>query len=438
MSRDQTHTRLRLAPATLLVLVAATGCQAGSGGLFSRWRASRDDAFVSNSTREELADNRGFFARMLSPAGGVGPVGGKRPASTVIAGSDGWGPAREAADKAAEAELDAAEQLFRRGKLPEAEVAYAKIAKKYKETVYGERAQYFVAETQYQRNHLVKANDSFETLLTTYPSTRYMDKATARVYEIAKTWLAYSEGKANDKDNAKGEAPELHFWQSRFSGALPAIDVSGHAIAALDHVRARDATGPLADDAVLRIAEYYHDNKDYESAGEHYDQLVAENPKSPFVHKARLASIDSKMKAYLGPEYDGTGLEKANEAIKQTLITFPDRQAGTTDELMHTQDLIRDQRAERAFVHAKYYKEAGAIDSAEFYYAMIVKRWPESTWATKAKVQLASLAKAPRKAILPSKIMTAPGSDSGGPGGGMGGMQGMQAGANGINGGSGF
>ena len=41
---------------------------------------------------------------------------------------------------------------------------------------------------------------------------------------------------------------------------------------------------------------------------------------------------------------------------------------------------------------------------------MIAQRWPESPWAAKSKVQLAALAKAPRKAILPSRIMTLPGS----------------------------
>ncbi len=430
MSRATPQNRLRSVPAALAVLLATTGCQAQ--GPIARWRASQDGsgAALASKTRDDLVDDRGLMARWLDPHHATKSTFGQPPASTIMAGSDGWGPAQAAADKVAEAEFEVAEQLFRRGKLAEAEKEFARVAKKRKETPVGERAQYFLAETQFQRNRLVAAHDSYETLFAVYPGTRYLEKAVAREYTIAETWMANSEGKAPPGETLS--------WRSRFNGTLPLVDVSGHAIAALDHVRIHFPDGPLADDAVMRIADHHYLYKDYESAGEHYDQLIAEAPKSPFVQKARLASIDSKVKAYLGPEYDGAGLEQAKEAIKQTMITFPDRQASTSDKLYHTLDLIRDQRAERAFLVAKYYKEAGAVDSAEFYYAMIAQRWPESPWAAKSKVQLATLAKAPRKAVLPSKIMTTPGSSdpvSGGMGGGagMGGM-GMQAGANGFNG----
>jgi len=430
MSRAHLHTRLRPVAAALTVLLTATGCRAQ--GPIARWMASRDAPGTAAVGKDDVVEDRGLMARWLDPRHTTQSTLGKPPASTVMAGSDGWGPAQAASDKVAEAEFEVAEQLFRRGKLPEAEQEFAKVAKKRKETPVGERAQYFLAETQFQRNRLVAAHDSYETLFAVYPGTRYLEKAVAREYTIAETWLADAEGKP--------QPGEKLTWRSRFTGTLPLVDVSGHAIAALDHVRVHDPTGPLADDAVKRIADHHFADKDYESAGEHYDQLIAEAPKSPFVQQARLASIDSKVKAYLGPEYDGAGLEQAKEAIKQTMVTFPDRKAATSDKLYHTLDLIRDQRAERAFIVAKYYKEAGAVDSAEYYYAMIAQRWPESPWAAKSKVQLASLAKAPRKAILPSKIMTTPGSGdamSSGAATGAGGM-GMQAGANGFNGGSGY
>ena len=35
-------------------------------------------------------------------------------------------------------------------------------------------------------------------------------------------------------------------------------------------------------------------------------------------------TIDMRIKGYLGPDYDGNGLEKAREMIKQTMVTFPD------------------------------------------------------------------------------------------------------------------
>ena len=193
-------------------------------------------------------------------------------------------------------------------------------------------------------------------------------------------------------------------WYSRFTGQQPLIDTRGTGLKALEHVRHHDPTGPLADDAVLQIADYHMASGDYESAALYYDQLVNDHMKSPFLQKAQLAAIDARIKGYMGPEYDGAGLEKARELIKQTMSSFPDRQA-SYDNLYHTLDVINDQEAERTFKVGDYYKRTGKVTSAEFYFGKIPQRWPNSPWAVKAKTELAQLAKLPRKASMPSKIM---------------------------------
>jgi hypothetical protein len=125
--------------------------------------------------------------------------------------------------------------------------------------------------------------------------------------------------------------------------------------------------------------------------------------------RSQLASIDSKMKGYIGPEYDGEGLEQARETVKRTLTNFPERDAPTAEALYHTLGLISDQQAERAYTVAKYYLRIKKIPSAEYYFAMIPHRWPDSPWAGKAKEELALLAKMPRSETAPSKIMSLPG-----------------------------
>ena len=71
--------------------------------------------------------------------------------------------------------------------------------------------------------------------------------------------------------------------------------------------------------------------------------------------------------------------------------------------------------------------------SAEYQFGLVMAKWPKSKWAAEAKKEMARIAKAPRKASVPSKIMTAPGAPdpssmsgaaSGGGGGGGGGMGG--------------
>lgn len=410
-----------------LAACPSLGCQSLGTGTLAAWRAGLDSSLSKGPTPAEMGDDRGLMAKWLKPGRPV-PT---RPLDTdnLVLGSDGWKPLKSAGNPEAEAEFRSAETLFQQGDLGAAESAFGKLASRRKGTSSGEKGQFYLAETQFQRKKYVAAHESFEKLMADYPGTEFNDKLVAREFEIANIWLAQADPKAP----AELKLP----WYSPFTGEAPLIDPQGHAIRAMDHVRHHNPTGPLADDAVLKVADTYMANSDFESAALYYDQLISDHPKSPFLQRAQLAAIDARMKGYLGPEYDGSGLERARELVKQTMATFPDRPAGQ-ETLYHTLDLINDQDAERAYSIGQYYQRTGKVASAEFYYGKIVSRWPKSPWAGEAKSHLAELAKMPRAISEPSKIMTQPGSNDpilgGQQGGQMGGMgMGGMGGPGGMN-----
>ena len=190
---------------------------------------------------------------------------------------------------------------------------------------------------------------------------------------------------------------------------MPIIDTPGYALKALEHVRHNDPTGELADDAAIQIAEYYMKHHDYESAAIYYDQFITEYPKSPFLQKVQHAAIDARLKGYLGPEYDASGLEKARELVKKTLDDLSRTAGELRGALSHAR---RDQqrRSGKDLYHGELLQTRKKIASAEFYFGKIPQRWPGSPWAVKAKVELAQLAKMPRTPSKPSKIMIPPGS----------------------------
>jgi outer membrane protein assembly factor BamD (BamD/ComL family) len=416
---------LGLALAGLAAILPGAGCQTTGPGPLALWQMGHDDSLSPAPTETEVGkDDRNFMLRWLRPKT---PPPARVDGSGLVLGSDGWRPIQAKPNPQAEAEFHAAEALFQQGKFEAAEPLFKTLAKKRKGSVWGEKGQYYLAETQFQRGKLVTANDSFELLKKDYGGTEFNEKLIAREYAIAQAWLAQTDPKA---------PPEAKMaWTAHFDGKEPLVDVQGHAINTLNHVRHHNPSGPLADHAVMRIADEYMKNQDFETAAMYYDQLITDHPKSPFLQRAQLAAIDARMKGYVGPEYDGAGLEKARELVKQTMATFPDR-AVNNEKLYHTLDLINDQDAERTYVVGNYYRRAGYPESAEYYFAKIPQRWPKSPWASKAKTQLASLAKVPRKRHDPSKIMTQPGStDSmGGSQGGMGGMGGMGMGGMGMGG----
>jgi outer membrane protein assembly factor BamD (BamD/ComL family) len=393
---------------------------------------ANDDILAKPPTREELGDDRNALTRWLRPRSASSSA--EDPASPVVLGSDGWMPIKEGPpDPDAQAQFQAAEAQFREGKLPEAERAFARLAKRKRGSNWGEKAQFYLAETQFQRGRLVAAHDSYEKLFADYPATQFLEKAVEREYDIGVAWLASSDPRA-----AREKRPSLGGW---FKGRHPAVDVSGHALAVLEHVRHHDPTGPLADDAVVQIAAFHHTNQNFEDASMYYDQLITENPKSPFVPSAMQASIDAKLKDYMGPEYDGDGLERARNLAQQADSLYPERRASYSEEIDESLKTIDLEMAERAYRVGEHYVWTGQVGAAEYCFGEIPVRWPKSPYALRAKEQLARLAKMPRKEVKPSTIFTLPGAPDpssmspgaampgGGGGMGMGGMGGMSPGA---------
>lgn len=426
MERYRTPRRARpVVWLTLAALAVGGGCRSGGTSALSRWRMAYDESLAKSPTDEE-AGSRRLLSRWVTP--GAPRSKASEVGDGLVLGSNGWSPLKPPSDPKADAEFRAAETLFQQGKLGEAETAFKALARRKKETPWGEKAQFFLAECQYEQGRYVAANDSYELLIATYPGTQFLEKAVAREYSIADAWLSAVAEDAKAEDRAS--------FRKKWDGKLPAIDVAGHALAALEHVRHHDPTGPLADDAVVRIADHHYANQNYEDAALFYDQLISEHPKSPFLQKAQLASIDSKIKGYLGPDYDGAGLEQARDQVVQTMTLFPERQTqgGEKGSLEHTLDLINEQMAERAYHTGEHYLWTGKVASAEFCFGEIPVKWPKSPYAAQAKAQLAKIASMPRKETKASRIMALPGStdpltgssgvSSGNFGAGGGGMQG--------------
>ena len=405
--------------AAITLLVGSTAAAGGIADWFSAVRAPASDTSVSEGdirTNGRLMDR--WMTRNKTPF-----TTESMDSSQAFIGEKGWEKTRVAPDPISEKDFAAAKKFLDSKKFDKAEPLLAALAKREvkKGTPWGAKAQYFLAETQFQRKKYVAANESFQWLIKKYPGELdYRDKVIAREYEIAMIWLA-------DDDPKTKPLP----IQAHLDGRAPLLDSKGYAIKTLEHVRLHDPNGPLADHAALRTADHYHAAGDYEQAAVFYDQLLTEHAKSPLRERAQLSSIDAKIKGYIGPEYDGSGLDSARDTIKRTMAEFPERQA-SNEPLYHTLDLINDQEAEREYTSGMYYLRAQKPTSAEYQFGLVIAKWPKSKWAGLARTELKKTAKMPRKASVPSRIMTQPGapdpssmgsgSGGGGSGGGMGGI----------------
>lgn len=410
--------RRRLAAGLALLLPMAIAAEADAGPIADWFRRDKVD-YSSGPPKPTGDQTSSLMGRWLTRE--VTPHFSQIRGSSMKVGQAAWESTRVATSPEVEAELDAAMKLYDAKKYAEALPRLSRIAAsegKKGTSPACQKALFHAAECQYQLRKYVDSNNSFEKLIrdNTGLESKYLEKATARQYEIAQMWLAA-------EDPTRKPLP----LSARFNGQMPLADSDGHAVKILEQVRLHDIKGPLSDVAVLRLADHYHAVGDYESAALYYDQLVADHSKSPYRERAMRSSIDAKMKGYMGPRYDKTGLESARDMVKQTMASYPENQEGAKD-LYHSLDLINDEEAASDYEAGLYYVQAMKPTSAEYQFGRVIARHPKSKWADKARAEMAKLAKVPRKASLPSKIMTLPGatdSPVGGGGGGSGVGSGM-------------
>ena len=310
---------------------ATSGCQ-------SSWRAAvrsggrgRDSVALERARpRTSSNDNRNLHGPLAHPQGQPAlrtPTRSTRPRPWSSAPTAG-GRCQAAQEPRGRRRVRRGPQLFQQGKLAEAEDAFAKIAKKRKGTPWGEKAQYYLAETPVPARKVRRRARQLREARRRLSRHRVPRQARQpRVRD--RPDLARAE---RSQGQARAEAPLVRPLHRR---AAPARH-PGH------RPQGPRARPPPRPDRPARRRRRAPDRRlPHEAAAttsrprSTTTSSSTDHPKSPFLQKAQLAAIDARIKGYLGPEYDGTGLEKARELIKQTMATFPDRQAEQRKALPH-------------------------------------------------------------------------------------------------------
>lgn len=276
-----------------------------------------------------------------------------------------------------EREYAAAERFFQQEKYDEAESAFQKIAKAYKDTSLEEDAFFMIAECQFLTKRYPTAQDSYEQLLQKYPNSRHLDKAAYRQFTIGKTWLD------EHREAAKSAGLPL---PNLTEDSRPLWDLSGRAIEALDSVVLHDPTGPLADDAVMLIAGHHFASGQYESAEQRYDSLRELFPNSEHQGKAHLLGARAKLRAYQGADYDQSKLDEAARLLRAALRQFPELEEERPG-IFRALEAIRAQEAEGLWESAEYYRRSRHPRSAAVYYDLLIQRYPDTKWAELARAK---------------------------------------------------
>ncbi len=267
----------------------------------------------------------------------------------------------------------------------------------------GEEALYLLAESYYAQQKFPRAQDHYQELFADYPSTRFVEPVTGRLYDIATRWLQIPQQKPESDirqvsaqlelpaEPEKPADPTLRYriLPNFHDRSRPVFDTQGRALQALKAIWMNDPTGPLADDALMLTANYYQQRRNYVEADRYYRILREEYPDSQYLEAAFLLGGHALQASYQGPMYDGNDLVAARRLKQQSLYLFP----ASAQRQQVRKDLgdLEQLEAERLWAMVDYYNRKQSPRAIAIACVKLISAFPESAQADQARQVMLSL-----------------------------------------------
>jgi outer membrane assembly lipoprotein YfiO len=311
----------------------------------------------------------------------VSPTLAAEPPQQVWEFRDGnWSTAVAAdAQPASDDTLDAVDALLSRGQHREARKLALKWEKANRASPIRDRVLYQIAQAYFQYGDRHRSFFHLDELMDTYPQSRFFYPALELQYRIADEYLN-------------------GYKQRVFK--TPAVRVTGEAIEMMYRIQQRSPGSPLAEKALLRTADFYFADANYELASDTYAAYARAYPRSPAVPRVRLRGAYSSLAQFRGLRYDATPLVDARTQFQTIVADYPDLAA--EENLPDVLARIETTFARKGNVTGDFYRRTNAPNGAAYHYQHVATNFPGSPEATDATKALSALPEAARAAVSPA------------------------------------
>lgn len=237
-----------------------------------------------------------------------------------------------------------------------------------KETPLRDRALFVVAQGFFIDGKRVDAFFYLDELMDEYPDSAYFQQALQKQYDIADEYL-------------KGYQRVFIYW--------PILSAQDEALDMLFRVQQRAPGSLLAEKALLRSADWYYANSDFDLAADAYAAYERSYPRSPYLSRVRLRRAYSNLAQFRSTWHDPTPLMDARAQLMDLVTAYP--------ELAEQEDIpglmvrIDQAFAEKIYRAADFYRRTDVPKAAVYYYRYLLATFPQSPKASEAKQRLAQM-----------------------------------------------
>jgi len=276
--------------------------------------------------------------------------------------------------------------LYRQRRYEEAAPLFKKAARHWQRTILEEDALFLAGESYFFADRYAQADECYQEVLNKYEFTRHLDTISKRQFAIGRYW-----------EQVELSRPSFLGIVQVGDKTRPTFDTWGRAIKAYQNVRLHDPTGPLADDAIMATANAYFLKQRYEDAAYHYDLLRKDYPQSEHAVNAAFLAIKAHQLTYQGPLYDGTPLERAEQAADEILAVYNSKLGNEREEVIRVKNQINEEKALRYFAIGQYYDNRKYYGAARYYYRATLREFPHTKAAVMAAERIRQIDGLPDK-----------------------------------------
>lgn len=230
---------------------------------------------------------------------------------------------------------------------------------------------YAMGELQYWKDHYGKAMVKYEKLLKDYPRSEFAKPAMNREYEIADAYLG-----------------------GRKKTVLGLFRVRGYSEGVEIMERLSDRTGlddpnSIGLKAAIAVAEHYEAREKYLDAYLKWSEIASYWEMGPIGKRAILRMAEDNFAAYNKPPekrqplLDSSKLTTARTYYERFALRYPED--ARKHDIPAKLKRIDEQLAYKEYTIGRYYQRTDETEAADFYYAMVIDKWPDTEAAGMAK-----------------------------------------------------
>ena len=266
-----------------------------------------------------------------------------------------------------------------------------------------QKAAFDVAKAAYDAKDFEEAAELFEEFVEDFPASEYdeaarylwveasfLDEEYSTCFSACKSYAlnhAISNRSRDVEERAFLSGREyIEGRQSAFFGIFSNV---GRGIEILKWVVSTFPNSARAADSQWLLARHYLEEEDWETAVPNFDLLAKNYSNSEWYPIARYNQAYCRYRRVKGDFYDPAINREARSYVDAYLKDFPNGEWRTQAQEMAV--WLERTAAERLYNIADWYEGMGKAYSARYYYLKLVKDWPNSDAAARAKVRIAAL-----------------------------------------------